>query len=123
MYSLLWMLYKKKRTYSSSSSKKKISSTVCSNTFAISIANFNDGLYFPFSKFPIVSLRTPTNFANSACCIFLSLRSSCNFVLSIGISITRPFFNPEQGSCKQLNHSKNKWIQLTNINLKVSYKC
>lgn len=38
----------------------KISSTGFPKTVAISIANFNDGLYFPFSRAPMVSRRTPT---------------------------------------------------------------
>ena len=47
--------------YSSSSGMNlKISSTGFPKTAAISIANFNDGLYFPFSRAPIVSRRTPT---------------------------------------------------------------
>lgn len=37
-----------------------MSSTVVLNTFAISIASFKEGLYLPFSRFPIVSRRTPT---------------------------------------------------------------
>lgn len=47
-----------------------------SNTFAISCANFSDGLYLPFSRKTMVSLRTPTLFARSTCVsLSLALRS------------------------------------------------
>lgn len=37
-----------------------MSSTVVLNTFAIFTDSFKEGLYLPFSRFPIVSRRTPT---------------------------------------------------------------
>ena len=45
---------------------QKSSSTVVSNTRAISIASLSDGLYRPFSRLPIVSRRTPTSPARSS---------------------------------------------------------
>ena len=60
----------------------KISSIVTLNTLAIFQANTNEGLYLPFSRFPIVSLRTPTNFARSSCFIsYLALYSLILFFI------------------------------------------
>lgn len=67
-------------------SNEKMSSTVVLNTLAMSIASFKEGLYLPFSRLPIVSRRTPTSFASSACCILRSLRSSWSLVFNIGIN-------------------------------------
>lgn len=52
--SLDTMLFLKIFQIDYSSIKSKISSTLHSKTFAISIANFKDGLYFSFSKYLVV---------------------------------------------------------------------
>jgi len=44
---------------------KKISSTLRLNTLEMAYANFNEGLYFPFSRNTMVSRRTPTFCARS----------------------------------------------------------
>lgn len=52
------------------------------DTFAIFHANTKEGLYLPFSRFPIVSRRTPTNLAKSSCFIsYLALYSLILFFI------------------------------------------
>lgn len=58
------------------SSTVKTSSIVTLNTFAMFHAKSKEGLYLPFSRFPIVSLRTPTNLAKSSCFISCLARYS-----------------------------------------------
>ena len=46
-------------------------------------ANTNDGLCMPFSNFPMVSLRTPTNYAKSSC--FMSYLARYSLILFFSI--------------------------------------
>lgn len=50
----------------------------------------NDGLYFPFSRFPIVSRRTPTFAAKSSC--FISNLALYSLILFLIIGHTTPIF-------------------------------
>src|SRR5699024_7124102 len=66
-------------------------------------ANTNDGLYLPFSKFPIVSLRTPTNFAKSSCFIsYFALYSLMRFLIILCSFSFFPFQN-DKCNCKHKN--------------------
>src|SRR6056297_1253147 len=75
----------------SSSSNMNMSSIVVSRRLATLYASFRDGLYFPFSRKPMVSLLTPTSSARSPwvrSCLALSsfilvfMRCSCLFHIS-----------------------------------------
>ena len=55
------------------------------NTLAMFQASTREGLYRPFSRFPMVSRRTPTSFASSSC--FRPRRARCSF---IRLRITAP---------------------------------
>lgn len=87
------------------SSTVKTSSIEALNTFAIFHAKTNDGLYFPFSRFPIVSLRTPTSFAKSSCFMpYFALYSFIRFlIIACPFSLLRFQNNKSCGKCKNSN--------------------
>lgn len=69
-----------------------VSSIEILNAFAMFHANTNDGLCMPFSNFPIVSLRTPTNFAKSSC--FISYLARYSLILFFSIFQAPIFVKP-----------------------------
>ena len=76
------------------SSSVNISSILTLKTFAIFQANTNEGLYLPFSRFPIVSRRTPTLAASSSCFkLYFALNSFIRFLIILCPSALHPFRN------------------------------
>lgn len=80
------------------SSTVNISSIETPKTFAIFHASTNEGLYFPFSRLPIVSRRTQTLEASSSC--FMSKRTRYSFILFLIIICPFSFFPFQNNKCK-----------------------